>query len=395
MNLEALSVIVFFGILAVIIYRDRKNIEFKSGLIMRRTKRGKKAIYDFTKKHRKKLIIIGNIAIIVGVIASVFGFFTLVQSLYKLILNPEEAAPGIKLVLPSVSGVKLPGFILGVPFWYWILGIFVVLFAHEPMHALSARAENIKIKSFGLLLFFVLPGAFVDPDEKQIKKLSTLRKLRIFAAGSFGNLIAAGFFLLLIVSYNFLIDSMMSTEGVIFEKTIENTGASEVGLKGIITEINNKPVKSINDLQEIMKNVKPDDTIEIKTTEGYFQLKTIPNKDDPKTPFIGISKPSTFFVYKGILKDFGVVNQNSLYIISWFLGLFEWVFVLNVGIGTFNLFPIKPLDGGLMLEEIIKHFYKSKKVKYLVNGISLLTLSLVLINLFGQSLIVWIISLIK
>ncbi|MCX6821843.1 MAG: site-2 protease family protein, partial [Candidatus Aenigmarchaeota archaeon] len=285
MDLETLSVIVFFGILAIIVYLDRKNIEFKSGLMMRRTKKGKKFIYNFAEKHKKKLIVLGNIAIIVGVIASAFGFFMLVQSSYKFILKPEEATQGIKLVFPSVSGVKMPGFVLGVPFWYWILGIFVVLFAHEPMHALLARAENVKIKSFGLLLFFILPGAFVDPDEKQIKKLSTLKKLRIYAAGSFGNLIAAGVFLLLIISYNFLIDSLMSTEGVVFEKTIEKTGASEVGLIGTIIGIDDKEVKSMTDFLNIMEDVKPGDKINITTTKGDFPVKTTQNPDDPKKPF--------------------------------------------------------------------------------------------------------------
>jgi membrane-associated protease RseP (regulator of RpoE activity) len=393
MNLEIASILIFLGILGILIYLDRKNIEFNFGLFIRRTKKGKKIIYDIGDKHRGKLKIIGTIAIIVGVIASVSGFFLLVRSTYTFIVKPEEATPEIKLVFPSVSGVKLPGFVLGIPFWYWIIGVFVVMFAHEPMHALLVRAEKVDIKSFGVLLFFILPGAFVDPDEKQIKKISTIKKLRIFAAGSFGNLIAAGIFLLLIFAYNFVIDSLMSTEGVVFEKTIENTGASEVGLKGTIIEINGKEVKSMTDFLNIIKDVKVGDVLNIKTTQGIFNVKTISNPDDSKQPFIGISKPTTLFVYKGLLEDFGVVSDRTLSVISWFLGLFGWVFVLNMGIGVFNLFPIKPLDGGLMLEAIVKHFYNGKKVNYLVNGLSLFTLLLILINLFGPSLISWISSL--
>lgn len=398
MNIEILSIIMFFGILAIIIYRDRKNIEFNSGLMMRRTNRGKKIIYDIAEKHRKKLRIIGNIAILAGVIVLIVGLFLLVQSSYKIISKPEEATQGIKLVLPSVSGIKLPGFALSIPFWYWILGIFVVLFAHEPMHALLARAEKIRIKSFGLLLLVVLPGAFVDPDEKQIKKLSTLKKLRIYAAGSFGNLMVAFIFLLLITpGYNFLIDFLMSPKGVFFEKTIENTGASGVGLTGTITEINGLKVESMENFLNLMKDVKPGDVIDIKTTEGYFQVKTSSNPEDSTQPYIGISNAKTLFVYKGILKNFDVVSGNTEYIfknislfIYWLSGLFFWIFVLNMGIGTFNLFPIKPLDGGLMFEEIVRYFYKGKKVKYLVNGISLITISLVLINLFGPSVIGWV-----
>jgi membrane-associated protease RseP (regulator of RpoE activity) len=390
MDLEIPSILIFLGILAVLIYRDKKNIEFNFGLFVRRTKKGKKAIYKFGDKHRKKLILVGNMAVVAGIIASISGVFLLVRSSYSLILNPKEATPEIKLVFPSVSGVKLPGFVLGIPFWYWIIGVFIVMFAHEPMHALLVRAEKVNIKSFGVLLFFILPGAFVDPDEKQIKKLSTIKQLRIFAAGSFGNLIVAGIFLLLIFGYNFLIDSLMSTEGVVFEKTIENTGASEVELRGTIIGINDKEVKSMTDFLNIMKDIKVGDVLKIKTTKGGFYVKTTSNPDNPNTPFIGISMPTTLFVYKGLLVGFGVVSEGILSVISWFLGLFGWVFVLNIGIGVFNLFPIKPLDGGLMLEAIVKHYYNGKKVKYLVNGLSLIILALVLINLFGPSFIAWI-----
>jgi membrane-associated protease RseP (regulator of RpoE activity) len=35
-----------------------------------------------------------------------------------------------------------------------------------------SRVEKIRVKSAGLLLVLVLPGAFVEPDEKQLKKFS-------------------------------------------------------------------------------------------------------------------------------------------------------------------------------------------------------------------------------
>jgi membrane-associated protease RseP (regulator of RpoE activity) len=260
------------------------------------------------------------------------------------------------------------------------------------MHAFLVRAENVKIKSFGVLLFFILPGAFVDPDERELKKISTIKKLRIFAAGSFGNLIAAGIFILLIFVSNFVINSLMTTEGVIFQNTIENTSASKVGLKGTITAINNTEVKSMDDFLKIMQNVKVGDVLKITTTAGTFYLKTTPNPEDSTKPFIGISMPNSLFVYKGLLSHYSVVSEWTLSVISWFLNLLGWIFVLNMGIGVFNLFPIKPLDGGLMLEEIIKHYYKGKGVKYLVNGLSLFTLILILINLFGPSLISWVLS---
>jgi membrane-associated protease RseP (regulator of RpoE activity) len=138
-----------------------------------------------------------------------------------------------------------------------------------------------------------------------------------------------------------------------------------------------------------MKDVKPGDTIKIETTEGIFHVKTTSHPDNPERPFIGISKTSNLYVYKGFLKGLGVVSDRTLDVMDWFLRLLGWVFVLNVGIGVFNLFPIKPLDGGLMVEAILKHFYKGKNVNYFVNGLSLLILFLVLINIFGPNLVNW------
>ncbi len=382
MNLETLSVVVFFGVIGFLIYLDKKNIEFKKGLAIRRTKKGIKIISEVAKKHRKILRIVGNFAVGLCIVVAVVGLFFLVRGTFS-----GERSAGV--ILPTVGEYRYPEPVYSVPFWYWIIAIFIIVTIHEPMHALFARLERVKIKDMGILLFFVLPlGAFADPDEKQMKKLSTIKKLRIFAAGSFGNIIVAGIFILLIMSYDFLVSSLIGGRGVIFEKTIENTGAQETGLTGIINEIDGKEIKSLKDLSEAMEDVDPGDMIEVKTSKGIFQIKTTPNPEDTKRPFIGISMPKTLFVYKGFLKNLGVVSERTLNTLFWILGLLEWIFILSLGVGVFNLFPIKPLDGGLMLEEIIKHFYKGKYVSNIVNGISLLVLSLLLTNLFGPSLLV-------
>ncbi len=384
MSLEIISIVVFFGIIGVLVYLDKKNIEFNKGIIIRRTERGIRIISDFAKKYKKVLTYVGNFAVIVGIVVSVAG-------LGYLIYDTSRGRRSAGIVLPTVGTYQYPGPVFSVPFWYWIVAIFVVVSVHEPMHALFARLGKVRIKNMGIFLFFVFPlGAFADPDEKQMKKLSMTKKLRIFAAGSFGNLIAAGIFILLIMGYNFLINSSITGNGVVFEKTIENTGAHEVGLKGTIIEINDYRIKYMSDFVNALWTVEPGDTLEIKTTEGIYRIKTTSHPEDPKKPFIGISEPKTLFVYKGLLEGLGSVSDTTLNSIQWGLGLLGWIFMLNLGVGIFNLFPIKPLDGGLMFEEIVKHFYKGKYANQIVNGISLIVLSILLTNLFGQNIISWI-----
>jgi membrane-associated protease RseP (regulator of RpoE activity) len=53
-----------------------------------------------------------------------------------------------------------------------------------------------------------------------------------------------------------------------------------------------------------------------------------------------------------------------------------------LGIGLFNLLPLKPLDGGLIFEEISNKIFKEKG-KVITTFISLLTLAFILLNLWA------------
>ncbi len=387
MSLEILSLILFIGIIIAFVYFDRKNIEFKYGLVMRRTKKGKKFIYRMAKRYKKWLILLGNLGIIVGIVASGYTFFSLIDTSYKIFFKPKEAAQSIALVFPSVSGVKLPGFVLGIPFWYWIIGIFTVMIAHEPMHGLLARAENVRIKSLGVLLLIAIPGAFVEPDEKQIKKLSTMKKLRIYAAGSFGNFILAAILLFLTLAIIYPIFYRGSVIYGYLNYTKYNRSepfpAERANITGPILSIDEERVENVKDLQRIMADKKPGQTILVKTTKGTYSL-TLTN--DPKNKTKGYM--GVFVADYKVLKREYRDNKLLSTVLSYTVELMGWIVTLNLGIGAANLLPIKPLDGGLMFEEIIKRFFKRKKRREkIVNLVSILTIILIVIALFGPSIV--------
>jgi membrane-associated protease RseP (regulator of RpoE activity) len=387
LNLELLSIIAFLITLFILIYRDRKNIEFKTGLFIRRSNKGKKIIYDFAKKYEKKLKILGNIGVIVCIIASLLGCYLLLNSTYKIISHPEEIHESqIKFVLPTITGVKLPGFILGVPFWFWIIGVFLVMFAHEPMHAIFTRVERINIKSFGVLLFLIIPGAFVDPDERQLKKLSTLKKLRIYAAGSFGNFILGGFAWLFFV---YLLAPVFYTGAVGFEylnhtefNRTQAFPAQTIGLNGTILRIDEIRVENVESFSKLMENKKPNQTVLIETTENIYNVTLTSDPENKTRGFLGIGVYDVS-VLKENYRDSSIKSSS----ISMLTDLLFWIIFLNIGIGVFNLFPIKPLDGGLMFEEIVKYFYKGKNADVIINVVMFVVIGMILFNLFGSSII--------
>ncbi|MEM5799659.1 MAG: site-2 protease family protein [Candidatus Aenigmatarchaeota archaeon] len=383
MNYELISVLVFLIILAITIYRDKKNIEFKSGLIIRRSTRGKKLLYSFAAKYERALKIIGTIGIIASVLASLYGMYLLFHSTYNIIIKKTKEST-LRIVLPSVEGVKLPGFILGVPFWYWIISVFVVMAIHEPMHALMARAEKIEVKSFGLLLFFVLPGAFVEPNERQLKRHKTLGKLRVFAAGSFGNIIMAVLVFLLIFGFNKILALVIEPTGINYESLIQGSYAEKVGLTGTIVRINDKEIKTIDDLSEVINKIKPGENVIVQTTKSTFEIQTIKEEETGRT-LIGIKNPYIEYKYAGLFSKYGQVSKNVLIAFQWIEGLFYWIFILNLGVGVFNLFPLKPLDGGLITEAICEYFLNKKGIK-LSNFISIIVLILIVFNIFGAEI---------
>lgn len=385
MNLEILSVFAFFGVMIILVYLDRKNIEFKYGLVIRRTKKGKKLIYQFAEKHRKKLQILGNVGIIVCIAVSIYGFSTLFISSYNVLFKPEQVQQAFAMVLPTVTGVEYPGFAIGVPFWYWIIGVFAVLMAHEPMHGFLARVEKITIKSFGVLLLIALPGAFVEPDEKQIKKLSMLKKMRIYAAGSFGNFILAA---LLAIIIFLCLDPLLFRGAVAYGylnyteyNLTEPFPAENLNMTGTILSIDGMNVEDMKSLQEIMSDKLPGQTILIETTKGEYQLTLTKDPKNETRGYMGIFVGDT-----KVLREEYRNDPTLSPILHSTTELLVWVLFLNAGIGTANLLPIKPLDGGLMFEEIVKVFFKRKWVDKTVKVVSIFTIILILIALFGPSI---------
>ncbi len=371
MNWELVSIITFFSLISLFILKNRKNLEFRYGIVIKRWKKGKEVIERFARKRKRFLRIIGDLAIISFFVSTFISVYYLVNSLIQ-----KESAFG--LVFPSVSGVKYPKPLIGVPFWYWIIGIFSVIFPHETSHALLARVEKIKMKDYGIFLFLFFPlGAFVDIDEKKIKKLGLREKLRIYSIGSFSNFLVAGLVIGIYLLSLGLFSFFIQTSGVMFESLAPNSSAEKVNLKGIIKEIDNQTINSVLELDRFLSTKKPGDMITVKTTEGTFTLNLTEHPEIKGRGYIGIIGVKNYYVFKFSQKPVPNFFYN---LFSIWIKLISWIGFLNLGVGLANFLPIKPLDGGKITEELF--LAKSKKYgKKISNFISFLFLFLLLLTL--------------
>lgn len=165
-----LAVIAGFGLWWLAVYTldktgvlQRHNITAYGPLIMWRTYRGQGLLDALAKpKTAWKALISACMPL---VIVSMFVYLALiilgdVVMIFRTPAPSAATAPQNLLVIPGVNQF--------VPFlWGWI-ALIVGMVTHEMGHAIMAKAENIKVKSLGLLLIPIPLGAFAEIDEEEL-----------------------------------------------------------------------------------------------------------------------------------------------------------------------------------------------------------------------------------
>lgn len=377
LSIEIFSFSAFIIAVALLIFMDRKKIKFEGILIIRRTQKGKNFIENLADRHRKFWNYFMNLAMVAALPIMAATILLLFTNSIKIIGG--EVEQGVSLVLPGpVQDVfSQPGLLI-MPWWIWVVCIFVVMVSHEFSHGIASRLGKVRIKSLGWLMLLVLPGAFVEPDEKQLNKKNLKIRLRVYAAGSFANIIVGLIafllgFLLIFTATN----TIMEADGITYNALIIGYPMEKANATGSILSINNVSIKSSQTLQEILANTPPGTAITVGTTTGNYTITTVSRPDNGTGSFIGISGPYGTY-YK--IKEFA---QPIFPFFSGLINLIQWIFVLNIGIGMINLLPLKPLDGGLIIESILWRYLSKSATAKIIKTLSLSMMFLLLFNLFG------------
>jgi len=319
--------------LAVVIFliRKRKKLQREGILYLYRTKFGIRLIDYLGKKLKKYSSVLEFFSIATGYVLMVGIFGLIIQVIYiyfkfPVITETIKAPPLIPLIpyFPKLFGVQ--SFFPDFYFTYFIIAIAIVAVVHEFSHGIFARFHNLKIKNTGFAFLGPILGAFVEPDEKKMRKKRIKAQLGILSAGVFANIITAGLFFLLMwgffsiafvesgavfsgyafsaVDYS-SIDSIngnkignieeipkfikmgrnyVVADGerfIIDDKNLkmqlekgeklflyDDAPAINVNLTGAISKINDVKVRSIKEVAEELERYKPGDKIKIETKYG-------------------------------------------------------------------------------------------------------------------------------
>lgn len=359
-----LSVIVITDII-----RNKKKIKFEKLIMFRYSDTFVKKLENFTIEKNKFFSFFSLISLIISIP-------TISLIVYFLISSFIQLQPSVALVLPSVAGYKYPGPIVSVPFFYWIISIFLIVLFHETMHAVIAINNKIKVKKYGIIYLLFIPiGAFVDIDEKKLKNSNLTTKIKIYSAGSLGNFLLSLISFILIYSALSLFNFLTEDKGVYFDSLIPNSPAEKVNLSGVIYQINETKIKNIYDLNNFLLNRTPGERIKIYTSSGEYELEL---GEMNNRSFIGINNVKTYFVYKNTNKKVEEILISSF---SHFLILLRWILILSLGVGLANMLPIIPLDGGLVIKDIMIKILGERKGEKFAKIVSTIFILLIFASL--------------
>lgn len=384
MSIDGIAALVFVVLLALFLWKKRHKVQLQKALfpvlyvVMYRSAFGLKSMDRLAKKFPRLLRVAADISVILGFIGMVLIGAQMVLTTVDVFT--KEGMPGIQPVLPiEAKGVFF------VPFLYWIMSIFLLALFHEFAHGVVARAYNIPVKSSGFaflcLLLPVIPAAFVEPDEKIVQKRPYRQQLGVFAAGPISNMLFAavmfGVFFLISPALSAAFDS----DGVEIVKLTEGGPAAAAGLSenDIMVALNNVSISAVENMTKMLNSSSPGDHVLIQTTNDSFAVTLGSSPSNESKAFLGVQTRNHLIVKEEFASKYGRWLPPLL---KWLTGLIFWLFMLNIGIGLFNLLPIGPLDGGRMFQLVCLKVFKNKATAIRIWGfVSVFFIVLILANM--------------
>lgn len=416
---------ILFGYFLVVGILHKKGILEKYGIslygpaLLLKTKKGLGFLKKISSKKRfwKGYGTIAVIVCFILMIVMVIFFIWQFNLLFEIPADKKADLPGpeFALILPGINPILPLEYLI-----YIIVALAVAIVVHEFSHGILSFVGKLKVKSMGILYMIIPIGAFVEPDEEQLKETTIPKRLRVFAAGPMSNFVVV-LICLLLFSFVFM-SAVQPGEGLTVYEVHEDSPAYENGIRkgAVVTSINNTDLTKYEDLASrylvfntIINNtiandsinityiyndktncknlilddkinyIRSDETVNIskikgKGETGIFsfvneegnleQLSTFPTSPNHILYLFAIPVMGYFEGYNPIVAPF-----TESYVISGPLGVLPepvfwgivnflyWIFWLNLMVGLFNVIPMVPLDGGFLFNDYIK--IAVKKIK--------------------------------
>ena len=326
------------------------------------------------------LTLVGAIIYVLTVISGFSGFIivSLVYNAASIFSNSIAFAlssilghPQTSLLSSQLPGVApvIPG--IDIPLVAGIASLAIILIIHEFSHGILARISRIRLKSIGLLLFGVIPvGAFVEPDEKAVEKLSKVEQNRISAAGISSNFIATlVFFALTFLMFTFIVPGIYQNRGVFIQAVAPNTPANGILQPGMqILSWNGHQVTNLTNAETASQNDVPGSIINVVVLSPscYPPSNLACIISNYSIPAVSINGSARGYIGIAIVQKVVVIDTAYAKTMYFLYSLFALSFILNFLVAIVNLLPIPGFDGFRLYKTNVRSLWLIKFVEALI-----------------------------
>ena len=372
-SFDTAALVSLVTVLALMVYFKRDKLTFQRfGIFyaaLYRTQAGIKTMDKLAKRHKRFFELSAPWIIGIGFIGMAFVTFDLARSLITILT--QSATQTVGVVLPF----KEKG-VFYVPFFYWLISIFAILIIHEGMHGVMARVYNLKVRNSGLVVLGAIvplvPGAFVEPDEKKLVSAPRKQQLAVYAAGPVANIVTGLILMLLMFTViTPFTDTLYSKDGVVVSEIMDgNPPAQQAGISvgEKIVEINGQSIRETDDFGNALKNTRPGDTINLVTSNAVRDVVLGENPKNKKA-------------WLGVYVDQPLIAPTwATYVVLWVKDLIFWLYLLSLGVGLFNLLPLGPVDGGRMFLTALQGFTHHKHANTIWKSVGFVLLGILITN---------------
>ncbi len=414
-------------------FMHRFGLSLMGPFLMVKTRRGRELI-DRLSRAPRFWSVFGDASI--GVVLATMGVMTglLIWTATLVQRIPADRAPTPQTV------IGLPGINPFIPVGYGIFALAVAIVVHEFSHGILARLAKVKLQSLGILLLIVPMGAFVEPDEDELKKVDKRSRGRMFAAGPAVNILVATITALLFSLVLMpAVTPVSAGAGILSVDAYPAQGNLTAGM--VITAFDGRPVNTPEDFRANIRNATAGQGVVLTVMQKGRGSKDIPlvlgdlfgrtgvdsdrgkaylgvtlatTSTDIYNPFAakdfgGLFRASLGFIFLPIARQSPVqgaelefYNVNGLWAsapdLFWLVanGVY-WLFWINLMLGMTNALPAIPLDGGYLFKDILdgllkrvrgdmKSEVRERVARNLSYIIALFILSLILWQMIGPRL---------
>lgn len=278
--------------------------------------------------------------------ALVYNAGAIIYGIIAFAATLSSGAPQPGLLTQSLPGVApiIPG--IDIPLFAGVIALAILLIVHEASHGLLAREAKVKLRSIGLLILGIVPvGAFVEPDEKQVSKLSNEKQTKIFSAGISANFLAMLVFVVpMALLLFFALPGITQSTGVFVSATLPGYPAyNAIPIGSQILSWDGQEISNLTDFISAGKGDLPNKMITIVTSNGTYSFTAKPV--NATHGVVGVS------VYEGSGIRPGAYASSVYFLYT----VFALSFMLNFLVGVVNLLPLPGFDGWRIYQTNIKN----------------------------------------